>query len=239
VELYPAVDVQGGRVAHVRGGNAPIPSVYGDDPMAVVQRLAVEGARWAHLVDLDRAFETGSNRDLVRAVLGASPLRVQVGGSLRTEEAIDEALAWGAARVVIGCAAAATTPDLVARLVRRHGPERLAVAIDATDGRVTPRGAPLSDPVNLSMLELAQRVRMAGIRCVIYTDVCRDGRLAGADVAGAATLAGAGLDVVAGGGIAHLDDLRAVRSAGLAGALVGRALHEGRFTLADALTCAD
>ena len=236
MELYPAVDIRGGRVAHVRSGNAFTPSVYGDDPVAALARLAAEGARWAHLVDLDRAYGTGVNRDVVRTALAAAALRTQVGGSLRTEDAIDEMLAWGAARVVIGCAAAATDPELVVRLVRRIGTERLAVAIDATDGRVTPRGAPVL--VELSVPELGHRLEGAGVRTVIYTDVRRDGMLAGPDVRGAVALAGAGLDIVVGGGIAGPDDVRAVRAAGLAGVIVGRALHEGRLTLREALVCA-
>lgn len=236
MELYPAVDVRGGRVVHVRSGNASTASVFGDGPAEAVARIAAQGAGWVHLADLDRAHGTGSNRDLVRAVLAAAPLRVQVGGSLRTQDAIDELVAWGAARVVIGCAAAATVPDLVARLVRHHGAGRLAVAIDTTDGRVTPRGTVA--PVDLSALELARRVHAAGARSVIHTDVRRDGSLTGPDIAGAAVLAAVGLDVTAGGGIASLDDLRAMRAAGLAGALVGRALHEGRFTVAEALACA-
>ena len=235
MELYPAVDVRGGRVAHVRTGNATLPSVYGDDPAAAVRRLAAEGARWVHLVDLDRAYGTGSNRDLILALLAEASLQIQVGGSSGTEAAIDEMVDWGAARVVIGCAAAATDPALVGRLIKRHGRVRLAVAIDATGERVTPRGATAGPP--LEVQDLAHRVRDQGAPTVIYTDVTRDGTLTGPDVAGASALARLGLEVVAGGGVGTLADVAAVRDAGLAGAIVGRALHEGRFTLAEALAC--
>lgn len=239
MEIYPAVDLRGGRVVHVRLAGAGGPSVFGDDPAEAVARIAAAGARWMHLVDLDRAYGTGSNRDLVRALLQRRPpaaLAVQVGGALRTEGAVDELLAWGATRVVIGCAAAALEPRLVERLVRRHGAAALAVAIDGTDGRVTPRGASVT--VELPVSDLARRVHAAGIHTVVYTDVRRDGRLAGGDVAGAARLTGNGLAVVVSGGIASLDDLRAARAAGLAGVLIGRALHEGRLTLSEALACA-
>ena len=236
MELYPAVDVRGGRVAHVRSGNALTPSVYGDDPAAAVARLAAAGARWVHLVDLDRAHDTGSNRELVRAVLGAAPMPVQVGGALGTEEAIDEMLAWGAARVVIGCAAAATKPSLVGRLVRRHGAERLAVGIEATDGRVTPRGAGSASTMPVDLL--ARNIIDQGGRLAVYTDLTRDGTLAGPDTTGAQRLAALGLEVIASGGVGSLADVRAVRAARLAGVIVGRALHEGRLSLTEALACA-
>jgi phosphoribosylformimino-5-aminoimidazole carboxamide ribonucleotide (ProFAR) isomerase len=236
VDLYPAVDIRGGRVAHVRSGTVPTPSVYGDDPAGAVARLAAGGARWVHLVDLDRALGTGSNRELVRAVVGDAPLQVQVGGSLGTEEAIDEMLAWGAARVVIGCAAAATEPSLVGRLVRRHGADRLAVGIEATDGRITPRRAGTAPAMPADLL--ARTIVAQGGTLVVYTDVTRDGRLVGPDTTGAQRLATLGLEVIASGGVGSLADVRAVRAARLAGVIVGRALHEGRLSLAEALACA-
>lgn len=236
MELYPAVDVRGGRVAHVRTGNATRPSVYGDDPAAAVRRLAAEGAGWVHLVDLDRAYGTGSNRDLIRVMLAEAPIRVQVGGSLGSEAAIDEMLGWGAARVVIGCAAAAIEPALVDRLVRRHGVQRLAVGIDGAGGRIRPRGE--GSVPGMPVQFLARLVAARGARTVVYTDVTRDGTLAGPDTGGAQRIAMLGVEVIASGGVGTLADLAAVKKAGLAGAIVGRALHEARFTLAEALACA-
>jgi phosphoribosylformimino-5-aminoimidazole carboxamide ribotide isomerase len=228
VELYPAVDVQGGRVVRTRQGAA--------DPLATLERFVRAGARWIHFVDLDRAFGRGDNRDVARAALGAASVPVQVGGGLRTEQAIEEMLAWGAARVVIG-PKAAIDAALVDRLLARHGADRLAVGIDAKEGRVADRSQ--AEAFDLTPIELARRVRGQGARTVIYTDVARDGMLAGPDVTGARALADAGerLDVIVSGGVASLDDLRAVRAAGLAGAIVGRALHEGTFTLEEALAC--
>jgi phosphoribosylformimino-5-aminoimidazole carboxamide ribotide isomerase len=159
---------------------------------------------------------------------------VQVGGGLRSAEAIEEMLAWGATRVVIGTKAA-TDPALVGKLLARHGPERLAVGIDSKNGQVAVRG--WTEVFDMTALQLAERVRAQGARTVIYTDVARDGMLTGPDVAGARALAERGLDVIASGGVASLDDLRAVRAAGLSGAIIGRALYEGRFTLPQALAC--
>lgn len=233
MDLYPAVDVQGRRVVRVRRG-----AKGGDDadPLAALERFARAGARWIHFVDLDRAFGRGDNRAVARAALGAATVPVQVGGGLRTEQAIEEMLAWGATRVVIG-PTAAIDAALVDRLLARHGADRLAVGIDAKQGRVADRGS--GEAFDLTTIELARRVRGQGARTVIYTDVARDGMLAGPDVTGARALVDAGerLDVIVSGGIASLDDLRAVRAAGLAGAIVGRALHEGKFTLEEALAC--
>ena len=234
MELYPAVDVQGGRVVRLRQGAADQATVFGDDPVAVAAGFARAGARWVHFVDLDRAFGRGDNRELARRLLAAASVLVQVGGGLRSEDAIDEMLAWGAARVVIGTKAA-TDPALVDRLLARHGAARLAVGIDARNGQVAVRG--WTEVFDLTAGALAERVRAQGARTVIYTDVARDGMLAGPDIAGARALAALGLDVIASGGVASLDDLRGVRAAGLAGAIVGRALYEGRFTLPEALQC--
>ena len=234
MELYPAVDVQGGRVVRLRQGEAWRATAYADDPVAVARQFARDGARWVHFVDLDRAFGKGDNRELARRFLSAAGVPVQVGGGLRTEEAIAEMLGWGATRVVIGTKAA-TDPALVERLLAQHGPERLAVGIDAKEGHVAVRG--WTQVFDLTPLELAQRVLAQGARTVIYTDVARDGMLAGPDVAGARAIAALGLDTIASGGVASLADLQTIRAAGLAGAIVGRALYEGRFTLPEALRC--
>ena len=226
MELFPAVDVQGGRVVR----SAAL------DPLAVARRFAHDGARWVHFVDLDRALGTGDNRELARRFVAGTggELLVQVGGALGTEAAIAEMLAWGATRVVIGTRAA-IDGGLVARLLARHGPDRLAVGIDARDGRVAARAS--TTVVDLTPVELARRVQAVGARTAIYTDAARDGTLTGPDLDGAQAIAALGLDVIVSGGVASLDDLRRAADAGLAGAIVGRALHEGRFTLAQALAC--
>ena len=227
MELYPAVDIEGGRVAR---------STSASDPIAAVRQFARDGARWVHVVDLDRAFGKGENRELTRRLLAEAAVRIQVGGGVTSDDGVAELVGWGATRVVIGTAAAVDAV-LVARLLGRYGADRLAVGIDARDGRVAARGSDVR--LALAPLELARRLRGQGARTVIYTDAARDGSLAGPDVNGARAIAalGGGLDVIVSGGVASLDDLRRVRDAGLAGAIVGRALHEGRFTLREALTC--
>ena len=185
-------------------------------------------------MDLDRAFGEGDNAGLIeRVVTGLGDrLRVQVGGGFRTLEAIRSMLDAGAARVVIGTAAV-RSPELIPAALERAGAERLAVGIDGRAGVVAIRG--WREETGERVEEVARRVISQGIRTLVYTDVARDGMLEGPDVAGAAALQSLGADVIASGGVASLDDLRRVRDAGLAGAIVGRAIYEGRFTVREAV----
>ena len=205
--------------------------------MAVAQRFADEGARWIHVVDLDRAFGDGENLALVRRIVAkvGGAVRVQLGGGLRTVALVREGLDQGVSRAVLGTAAA-IDPAIVPAAVAAAGTNRIAVGIDARDGRVAIRG--WTETSELTAEALALRVAGEGVRTVIYTDVARDGMLSGPDLAGARRLQSAGLGVVASGGVAGAADLRAARAAGLAGAIVGRALYEGRLTLAEALAAA-
>ncbi len=232
--LLPAIDVRHGRVVRLSQGEAHRETVYGDDPLAVAERFADEGAGWLHLVDLDRAFGDGDNAALLGRVIAGlgGRLRVQVGGGFRTLEAIEPMLELGAARVVIGTAAV-RSPELVPAAVERAGSGRLAVGIDARAGMVAIRG--WREETGERAADVAARVIAQGIRTLVYTDVARDGMLEGPDLAGAAALQALGADVIASGGVASLEDLRRARDAGLAGVIVGRAIYEGRFTVGAAV----
>jgi phosphoribosylformimino-5-aminoimidazole carboxamide ribotide isomerase len=237
VDLFPAIDIRHGRVVRLSQGEATRQTIYGEDPVAVAQRFADEGARWIHVVDLDRAFGDGENLALVRRIVAkvGGAVRVQLGGGLRTVALVREGLDQGVSRAVLGTAAA-IDPAIVPAAVAAAGTDRIAVGIDARDGRVAIRG--WTETSELTAEALALRVAGEGVRTVIYTDVARDGMLSGPDLAGARRLQSAGLGVVASGGVAGAADLRAARAAGLAGAIVGRALYEGRLTLAEALAAA-
>lgn len=237
MDLFPAIDIRHGRVVRLSQGEATRQTVYGEDPVAVAARFADQGARWIHVVDLDRAFGDGENLGLVRRIVAAvgGQARVQLGGGLRTVALLREGLEQGVSRGVIGTAAA-VDPAVVPAAVAALGADRIAVGIDARDGRVAIRGwTELSD---LTAEALARRVARDGVGAVIYTDVGRDGMLTGPDLDGARRLQAAGVGVIASGGIAGAGDIRAAREAGLAGAIVGRALYEGRVTLAEALAAA-
>jgi len=224
VELFPAIDIRRGRVVRLSQGSAERETVYAEDPAEVAEAFAQAGARWIHLVDLDRAFDQGSNDDAIRTVVErvGPRVRLQLGGGLRTLDRVQAGLDLGVKRLVIGTAAA-TDPEML----------DAAVGLDARAGFVAVRG--WTETSTLRTIDLARRVVEQGIGTLIYTDVTRDGMLQGPDLSGAMALQTSGARVVASGGVASLADLHLIAQAGLAGAIVGRALYEGRIALGDAL----
>lgn len=237
VDLLPAIDIRNGRVVRLSQGERARQTVYGDDPVAAAERFLEQGARWIHVVDLDRAFGTGENRSAVHRIaetVGAK-LQLQLGGGLRSHDLIREALDLGFARAVIGTAAAAD-PHFVPKILTAVPPSRLAVGIDARNGFVAVRGWTETSATRAE--DLAREVVQAGIETVIYTDIGRDGMLGGPDLAGAVSLRTVGARVIVSGGIAGRSDVLAACQAGLDGAIVGRALYEGRLTLPEALQAA-
>lgn len=237
MDLFPAIDIRHGRVVRLSQGEATRQTVYGDDPVEVAERFADDGASWIHVVDLDRAFGVGDNLPVVRRIVAQTGwrLRLQLGGGLRTLDLIRRGLEQGVNRVVIGTAAA-IDPAVVPAAIGAEGSDRIVVGIDARDGRVAIRG--WTETSDLTADALAARIVEEGARTVVYTDIARDGMLTGPDLDGARRLQGLGVAVIASGGVAALDDIRAARAAGLAGAIVGRALYEGRFQLPEALAAA-
>jgi phosphoribosylformimino-5-aminoimidazole carboxamide ribotide isomerase len=228
--VYPAIDVLDGRVVRLAEGARERVTVEGGDPADAARRFAAEGASFLHLVDLDGAFSGSPSPGLVEGVAAAAGVPVQAGGGYRDVAAIDAALAAGAARVMVGTAA--LSPGFLADAAARFG-ERLVVAIDARDGRVAVEGWTRGS--DLSPAELAARCADAGVRRLLVTSTRRDGSLAGPDLALLAEVLPCGLPVIAAGGVASLDDLRALRDAGCEGAVAGSALWRGRFTLPEAL----
>jgi phosphoribosylformimino-5-aminoimidazole carboxamide ribotide isomerase len=237
VQLIPAIDIRNGRVVRLRQGEAARQTVYSDDPRAVAEQFIGEGVRWIHIVDLDRAFGSGTNLDLIGELVQQTGGRVEVqlGGGLRELDLIRAGLELGVSRVVIGTAAA-LNPRIVPAAVREFGPDRLAVGIDVRDGLVALRG--WTETSARHPPELAQEVVAAGIRVLVYTDISRDGMLSGPDLAGAVALQSCGAEVIASGGIAGVEHVRKACRAGLAGVIVGRALYEGRLSVAEALEAA-
>lgn len=220
MQLYPALDLRGGRAARAAADV---------DPADLLRAWRADGAAWVHVVDLDRVDGTGDNTPLLaRLVAAGGAGGVQLGGGL-TGDAVGRALALGVTRVIVGGAGAA---DLHA-LIARHGAERVGVALDLRDGTVwTPGGAPVGDPVTLF-----EGAVTAGVRTVVVRDLARDGTLAGARLGHLEAFRHPQVDLLLAGGIATLDDIAAARDAGAAGVIVGRALLDGRFTLAEALAC--
>ncbi|MBA3444261.1 MAG: 1-(5-phosphoribosyl)-5-[(5-phosphoribosylamino)methylideneamino]imidazole-4-carboxamide isomerase [Gemmatimonadales bacterium] len=237
MDLLPSIDIRNGRVVRLSQGERSRQTVYGEDPVAVAERFVAEGARWIHVVDLDRAFGTGDNMATVRRVAEgvASRLRLQLGGGLRSMELVREALDLGFARAVIGTAAA-TDPSFLHQALMAVRAEQLAVAIDARDGMVALRG--WTETSTMRADELARSVVKAGVKTLIYTDISRDGMLTGPDLAGAVALRATGGSVIVSGGIAGADDIRAACQAGVQGVIVGRALYVGRLSVPEAIQAA-
>jgi phosphoribosylformimino-5-aminoimidazole carboxamide ribotide isomerase len=234
VELFPAIDIRAGRVVRLAQGHAGRETRYHDDPVAQAEQFISAGARWIHVVDLDRAFGTGDNLAQIQSIASrlGTQVRIQVGGGLRSLAGLSAVLDLGVARAVLGTGAV-TDPTLVPDAVKLTGGERLAIGLDAREGRIAIRG--WVETTDLLVADVCRRVLAEGARTVIYTDVARDGMLTGPDIEGARGLARLGASVIASGGVSTLDDIRAVKAAGLAGAIVGRAIYEGKFAVEQAL----
>lgn len=234
--LFPAIDLRRGRCVRLEQGAADRETTYATDPFEVAEEFTRRGAEWVHIVDLDAAFGEGSNRDLIRRLAESTTLKVQTGGGLRTEADLEEVLAGPVRRAVIGTAAV-ENPELVARAVERWGADRIAVGLDARGRQPAVRGWREGSGVDL--FELGRSLTAAGVRTLIYTDIERDGMLAGPNLTTAAELAAkTGAEVVVSGGVgaaADLDQIAAAVGKGIVGVIVGKAIYEGRIDLADAL----
>jgi phosphoribosylformimino-5-aminoimidazole carboxamide ribotide isomerase len=237
LDILPAIDIRHGHVVRLSQGEPDRATDYDSDPVAQAERFVADGARWLHVVDLDRAFGDGENAAPVRSIAErvGSRVRIELSGGLRTLESARAALELPIARIVIGTAAV-TDPALVESIVQEFGAERVAVGLDVREGRVAIRGWVQTSADRA--IDVARRVVDAGVDTLIYTDVSRDGMLTGPDIKGAVELQSLGAAVIASGGISSLEDVRSVRAAGLAGVIIGRALYEGRMTLREALACA-
>lgn len=235
--VYPAIDVRRGRVVRLLHGDPAQETVHGDDPVATAEQWKAAGASWLHVVNLDGTLgEAALALDTLRAVARVG-LPVQFGGGLRTLDDAARALDEGAARVVLGTLVV-QNPALAGEAVRRFGPEAVAVALDVREGRVATHG--WQQVSQWTPTDLGNRFAGDGVRHALYTDVSRDGDLSGVNVEGTSRLArDTGLDVIASGGVASLDDLTGLRLAGnIAGVVIGKALYEHKFTLGDAIQIA-
>jgi len=239
MDLYPAIDLRGGRAVRLYQGDYDRETVYNDDPVAQAQAFAAEGARWIHVVDLDAARSGRPvNRDVIGAIAAAVDVPIQTGGGVRDEDAADELLDAGVTRVVLGTAAL-EQPALVRRLAGRM---RVAVGLDARGREVAVRGWEKGSGRDL--LDVAREFADCGVDALVVTEIGRDGTLEGPDLEGLGeVLAASEVPVIASGGVGSLADLTAlagleVEGRRLSGAIVGRALYEGAFTLTDALAAA-
>jgi len=232
VRLFPAIDLLGGRAVRLEEGKRDRATVFHERPVELVAELTRSGAARLHVVDLDGAFGEPRQLELIAAIVAASPIPVEVGGGIRDRAAIDRMLELGAAFVVLGTAAV-RSPSLVEAACRAH-PGRVIVAVDARDGVVAVDGWTTSGQI--TAIELGQRAASWGAAALLYTDVARDGLGGGPNIIATAALArAAGIEVIASGGVGSLEDLAALRIAGIPAVVVGRAIYDGRFSVADAV----
>lgn len=236
MDLYPAIDLRGGRVVQLTQGDFDRERVHGDDPVAVAKGFVAAGARWIHAVDLDAA-RTGEpvNRSLIAAIAAAVDVPVQAGGGVRSAEAAKALADVGVARVVMGTAAL-EDPDLVATIASR---QPVALGLDVRGREVAVRGWEQGSGVEWP--DALRRLADAGAQALVVTQIAVEGLMGGADLSGLAeVLAATPLDVIASGGVGTLDDLLALDAVAagdrrLAGAIVGTAIYEGRVDVAEAV----
>jgi phosphoribosylformimino-5-aminoimidazole carboxamide ribotide isomerase len=227
MNLYPAIDLKDGQCVRLLRGDMARATVFGSDPAAQARAFAAAGCGWLHIVDLNGAFAGQPvNGAAVEAILAAVTIPVQLGGGIRDRATLEAWLEKGVARVILGTAAL-RDPELVRAAARAH-PGRVAVGIDARAGRVAVQG--WAETTATLASELAARFEDAGVAALIYTDIERDGAMQGPNLAATAALAReVSIPVIVSGGVASMDDLRAIKASGapLDGVICGRALYEG------------
>lgn len=237
--IIPAIDLRAGKCVRLVEGRLDRETVYSDDPVAVARLWEDQGARWLHVVDLDGAF-TGEpkNWDMIRGILSAVRIPVQVGGGIREMAVIEQLLELGAARVILGTVAI-INPGMVAEACARYG-ESIVVGIDARNGKVAIEGWGVTAEKNA--LELAAEMKGLGVKRVVFTDIWRDGTLKGPNLAVVEEVArSTQLKIIASGGVSSLADLRALKAMeplGVEAVIIGKALYAGTINLRDALEIA-
>ncbi len=236
MEVWPAIDLRGGKCVRLRQGNYDEETVFGDDPVAMAQRWHAEGAKQLHLVDLDGARDgTHANLAAIRGIVAAVPIPCQLGGGVRDEAAIESLLQMRLQWLVIGTKALKDSEWF--RAMCRRFPGQLVLGIDARDGRVATEG--WLDTSDCLAIDLARRFADEPLAAIVYTDIAKDGMLAGPNFDSLAQMiAAVEFPVIASGGVTSLADVRQLGTLGAAGCIIGRALYEGRLQLSEALRAA-
>jgi phosphoribosylformimino-5-aminoimidazole carboxamide ribotide isomerase len=236
MQIWPAIDLRGGKCVRLQQGDYNRETVFGDDPAAMARRWVDEGAECLHLVDLDGARDgTSANREAVSAILAAIDIPCELGGGVRDEATIKSWLDAGLQRLVIGTKAL-KEPDWFREMCRRY-PNQLVLGIDAAGGRVATDG--WLDVSDVSATQLAQKYADEPLAAIVYTDIAKDGMMAGTNLPAMQEMKEAvDVPVIASGGVTHVEDVRELARVDMAGCIIGRALYEGTLTIADAISAA-
>lgn len=234
--LFPAIDLRNGRIVRLEHGDPEKETVFGDNPVKMAKKWLKAGANWLHLINLDGAFdEAGAASWAALPKIAKLDAKVQFGGGIRSLDDIARALDCGASRIILGTMAI-EKPSIVSKAVEKFGSEKILVGIDARNGRVKTHGWMQDTAVN--PIDLGKEMKERGVRTIIYTDISRDGVLGGVNVQATVQLSQVtGLEVIASGGVASMEDVRRSHSQlehGLVGIIVGRAIYDGRLDLEEA-----
>jgi len=235
-QVIPAIDIQGGKAVRLRQGRQEDSTVFSDSPLEVARRFSAEGATRIHVVDLDGAF-TGRpvNEGIIHRIVTAVDIPVQVGGGVRNFEIAARYLGAGVSRIILGTSIV-RNPEEVLRITKAY-PGKVAAGIDAKEGFVAIRG--WVEVTGVTAVDLARKMEKSGISCFIYTDISRDGMLAGPNFRSIREFAkGLSTPVIASGGVSAMEDLATLREMegdGVGGVVIGRAIYDGSIALADAL----
>lgn len=234
MQLYPAIDMKGGKCVRLTQGHFDKVKVYGDSPADMARLWAGQGASYLHLVDLDGALAGHSvNEGAIRAIVEQVDVPVELGGGLRSAEAVQYMLDLGVSRCIIGTKAA-ERPEFIRELVEQFGPEQIVAGVDARDGMVAVDGWGRTSAV--TAVDLCLKMKEYGVQHVVYTDISRDGMLNGPNIAYTKMLAEkTGLNVIASGGVSCMEDLDLLFGSGISGVVIGKALYEGKVSLEEAV----
>ncbi|MDR7814038.1 1-(5-phosphoribosyl)-5-[(5-phosphoribosylamino)methylideneamino]imidazole-4-carboxamide isomerase [Lacrimispora sp.] len=234
MQLYPAIDLKDGQCVRLKQGEFKEITVYSQKPEEVAALWQSQGATFLHLVDLDGALAGRSvNEKVIKKIADTVSMPIEIGGGIRSEEAIESMLSLGVARVIIGTKAV-ENPEFIRDMVKKFGQDRIVAGVDAKDGMVAVEGWEKISGITAS--ELCNRMREYGVRHIVYTDISRDGMLTGPNVEYTKKLTEeTGMDIIASGGMSSMEDLRQLYRAGVRGAIIGKALYEKRIDLKEAI----
>ena len=234
MQLYPAIDMKNGQCVRLRQGAFKDITIYSDAPEKVAAHWQEKGASFLHLVDLDGALAGYSvNEEVIRRIADTVSIPIEIGGGIRSKEAVERMLDLGVRRVIIGTKAA-EHPEFLRDMVRTFGEEAIVAGVDAKDGMVAVEG--WEKVSSLTASDLCLTMKEYGVRHIVYTDISRDGMLSGPNVEATRKLTEeTGLDIIASGGVSCMEDLKCLHEAGIRGAIIGKALYENRIDLAEAV----
>ena len=234
MQLYPAIDMKNGQCVRLRQGAFKDITIYSDAPEKVAAHWQEKGASFLHLVDLDGALAGYSvNEEVIRRIADTVSIPIEIGGGIRSKEAVERMLDLGVRRVIIGTKAA-EHPEFLRDMVRTFGEEAIVAGVDAKDGMVAVEG--WEKVSSLTASDLCLTMKEYGVRHIVYTDISRDGMLSGPNVEATRKLTEeTGLDIIASGGVSCMEDLKCLHEAGIRGAIIGKALYEHRIDLAEAV----